>query len=169
MIRNFFTVLGVASVFATFFFFVRPDWIKQLSSSPNSNAPGTVTKVCARLSSDRLLAKQTPTEKGGLLVIELQPSGEDLTSKIVEDVGEDLPSRNTAYILVINKSTNSMRYCRLGNCVRKVTPCGTLPADVSFQEVVNTPGGPYQVIVWVPTAIDLQLEFELMTPSPTRS
>jgi hypothetical protein len=169
MVRNFFTVLGVASVFAVFFFFVRPDWIKQLSSSPNANAPGTMTKVNARLSSDRLLSKQMPTEKGGLLVIEPQASGEDHTSKIVEDVGEDLPSRNAAYLLVINKSTNSMRYCRLGNSVRKVTPCGNLPADVTFQEVVNTPGGPYQVIIWVPTAIDLQLEFDLMTPSPTRS
>ena len=36
MFRNFFTVLGVASVFAVFFFFIRPDWIKQLSSSPTS-------------------------------------------------------------------------------------------------------------------------------------
>lgn len=169
MVRNFFTVLGVASVFAVFFFFVRPDWIKQLSSSPNATGLSTITKVSARLSSDRLLSKQMPTEKGGLLVIEPQASGEDHTSKIVEDVGEDLPSRNAAYLLVINKSTNSMRYCRLGNSVRKVTPCGNLPADVTFQEVVNTPGGPYQVIIWVPTAIDLQLEFDLMMPSPARS
>ena len=93
------------------------------------------------------------------------PSGEDHTSKIVEDVGEDLPSRNTAYLLVINKSNNSMRYCRLGASVRKVSLCGNLPADVKFQEVANTPGGPYQVIVWVPSAIDLQLEFELVIAS----
>jgi hypothetical protein len=169
MIRNFFTALGVASVFAVFFFFIHPDWIKQLSSSPTAIAPGTVTKVSGRLSSDRLLAKQMPAEKGGLLVIEPLPTGEDHTSKIVEDVGEDLPSRNSAFLLVINKSNNSMRYCRLGSSVRKVTPCGNLPADVSFQEVVNTPGGPYQVIIWVPNAIDLQLEFELMAPSSTRS
>ncbi len=168
MVRNFFTLFGIAALFTVFFFFIRPDWIKQLSSTPNS-APALTTKVNVRLSSDRLLAKPPANEKGGFLIVEPTPSGEDHTAAIVEEVGDDLPSRNTAYLLIINKSTNSMRYCRLGASVRKVSLSGNLPPDVRFQEVANTPGGPYQVIVWVPSAIDLQMEFELITPSSTRS
>ena len=107
MIRNFFTALGVASVFAVFFFFIHPDWIKQLSSSPTAIAPGTVTKVSRRLSSDRLLAKQMPTEKGGLLVVEPQPTGEDHTSKIVEDVGEDC--RRETPIIFLSSTSRTIR------------------------------------------------------------
>lgn len=169
MVRNFLTAFGVVSVFAVFFFIIRPDWIKQIASSPGMQGPTMMTKVNARLSADRLMAHEMPTAKGGLFKVEPQSNGEDLTSRLVEDVGEDLPSRNMPYLLVVNKSTNSMRYCRLSSSVRKASLRGTLPPDVKIQEVANTPGGPYQVIIWVPSAIDLQMEFEVMVPAPARS
>ena len=168
MVRNFFSVLGLVSVFAVFFFFIRPDWMKQISSSPNSPVQGITTKLNARLVSDRLVARESSRENGGFLQIETLPSGEDVSSKIVEDVGDDLPSRNASFVLVLNKSNNSMRYCRLNANVKKVALRGSLPSDVKFQEVTTTPGGPYQVLIWVPAAIDLQLEIEMLIPTPSR-
>ncbi|MCE9529968.1 MAG: hypothetical protein K8T89_02325 [Planctomycetes bacterium] len=169
MVRNIFMLFGIASVFAIVFFFIKPDWIKQISSSPTPQGPGVMTKVNGRLSSERLLAKIPPKDKGGLLQIDPMPNGDDHSLTIVEDVGEDLPSRNTPYMLVINKSTNVLRYCRLSPSVRKATLRGTVPSDVKFQEVANTPGGPYQIIIWVPSAMDLPMEFDLMVNSTPRS
>ncbi len=168
MVRNLFAVLGIVAVFGVFFFFIKPDWIKQISSSPAPAGPTVVTKVNARLAADRLTKKDLPQDKGGLLHVEQLPGGEDFSGKVVEDVGDDLPSRTTPYLLVVNKATNTMRYCRLGSGVRKASLRATYP-DVRIQEVTNTPGGPYQVIIWVPMAQDLQLEFEVATPAPTRS
>jgi hypothetical protein len=168
MVRNLLAVMGIIAVFGVFFFFIKPDWIKQLSSSPTPPGPTVVTKVNARLAAERLAKKDLPKDKGGLLYVEHLPGGEDYSGKIVEDVGDDLPSRNTPYLLVVNKSNNSMRYCQLGSGVRKATLRANYP-DVRIQEVSNTPGGPYQVIIWVPSAQDLQLEFEVATPAPTRS
>ncbi len=161
MVRHTLTVAGILSIFGVFFFFIKPDWIKQISSNPVSSTGATTSVVYAKLSAQRLKVKQMPRDKGGLLEIDAAASGEDMCSKIVEDVGEDLPSRNAPYLLVINVSDHSMRYCRLSTNVRRATLRGDLPAEVQMQEVVNTPGGPYQVIIWIPNAIDVPLEFEV--------
>lgn len=167
--RNFFLTLGVVAVFGMFFLFIRPDWMRQISSTPSSPASAVATKVNARLAGERLNSKQLSKDKGGLFVIDAATNGEDLSTKIVEDVGDDLPSRNAPYLLVINKTDHSMRYCRLSTSVRKVSLRGTAPVDVKFQEVSNTSGGPYQVIIWVPAAIDVPLEIELLLGIPPRS
>lgn len=169
MIRNFFTIFGIVSVFGVFFFFIRPDWIKQISSSPHSHNAGVVAKVTARLASERLTAREVAKEGGGLLQIDALSTGEDVSAKIVEEAGDDLPSRNSSFLLVINKSTNVMRYCQLSQSVKKLMVRGTLPTDVKFQEVTTTTGGPYQVIIWLPHAIDVPLEIELMMTPPARS
>jgi len=162
MIRNLFTIIGIVSILGVIFFFIRPDWIKNISSSPKPDPSGAVTKVNAKLSAERTMAKILPKDKGGLLQIEPQANGEDHSLTIVEDVGEDLPSRNSPYILVINKANSTMRYCRLSPIVKKASLRGICPHDVKFQEVPSTPGSPYQVIIWVPTAMDIPLEFELL-------
>jgi hypothetical protein len=164
MFRNLFTLLGVVAVFGVFFFFIRPDWVKQISSSPTSQGPAVLTKVNANLSAERMMMKDLPKDGGGLLHFE-KPEYAPLA---VEDVGDDLPSRNTPFLMVINKSNNSMRYCKLSPNVRKAA----LRVDysgVKLKEVSNTPGGPYQVIIWVPNAFDLQVELELLTAAPSRS
>jgi hypothetical protein len=167
MMRNAITVLGVMGICSVFFFFIRPDWIRHIASNPD--VQGTVTtKVKARMSVERLMTKDLPKDKGGLLCMEQGVGGPDYTSLIIDELGEDLPSRNMPFILVINKSSNSMRYCRLSNNVRKICLRVDYPG-VKFQEITNTPGGPYQVMVWVPSALDLQMEFELLMNSPSRS
>ena len=157
--RNLFTVLGIIAVLGVFFLIIRPDWMKQIASSPTPSSPGIVTKVNARLCADRLRQPDLPTGKGGFLHVEDTTSAE-AAQKIVEEVGEDLPSRNSPFLLIINKSTNAMRYCRLGAGVRKVHLKLGYP-DVKLQEVPTTPGGPYQAIIWVPQAMDLQLEIDV--------
>jgi hypothetical protein len=167
-LRNSFAVVGIFAVFAVFFFCIRPEWIKSIASNPNAAGPTTITKVNVRVAAERLSKSDLSKDRGGLLHIEASPGGEHLADKIVEEVGDDLPSRNMPYLLVVNKSNNSMRYCRLGSGVRKATLRSIYP-DVKFQEVANAPGGPYQVIIWLPAAMDLQMEFEVVTTVPTRS
>ena len=57
MFRNVFTAFGAVCVVAVFFFFIRPDWIKQVSSSP-AQPQGTTHKVNARLAGDRLTSRE---------------------------------------------------------------------------------------------------------------
>ncbi len=169
MLRNSLTALGIMSIFGVFFFFVRPDWIKPVSSQPGSQSPLLATKVHARLAADRLLAGHMVKENGGFLQFEHASASEGVAPRIVEDVGDDLPSRNTAYLLIVNKSNNSMRYCRLGASVKKISLRGSTPPEVKLQELTSVPGSPYQAVIWLPAAMDLQLEFELQVPSPARS
>jgi hypothetical protein len=169
VIRNFFTVFGIFSIFAVFFFFIRPDWIKEISSSPHAQNVGAISKVTARLASERLTTHELTKEGGGVLQIDPLPTGEDVSAKIVEEVGDDLPSRNSSFLLVVNKSSNTMRYCQLSQNVKKVMVRGVLPPDVKFQEVTTTSGGPYQVVIWAPNAIDVPLEIELMMAPRARS
>lgn len=167
VLRNLFTVLGIVAVFGVFFFVINPDWIKHIASNQPPVGQGLATKVNARLAGDRLRQSELPKEKGGFLHVD-ESTGADVAQKIVEDVGEDVPSRNSPYLLVINKSTNSLRYCRLGSGVRKVQLKLAYP-DVKLQEVPTTPGGPYQAIIWIPQAMDLQLEFDVALTSAARS
>jgi hypothetical protein len=167
-LRNLFAVVGIVAVIGVFFFCLRPEWIKSIASSPKDGGQTTVTKVNVRVAAERMSKSDLSKDRGGLLHIEALPGNEDLSGKIVEEVGDDLPSRNMSYLLVVNKSNNSMRYCRLGSGVRKASLRSIYP-DVKFQEVANAPGGPYQVIIWLPAAMDLQLEFEVATTVPTRS
>lgn len=169
MFRNLFTVLGIMSVFAVFFFFIRPDWIKQISSTPTSAGPAVAVRVNAKLPADRLAAKDTPKDKNSFLAVDSLPNGDEVHPKMVEDVGDDLPSRSAPYLLVINKSNNTMRFCRLNENVKKVMLRGNMPSEVKLQEVSNIPNTPYQAIIWVPMAIDLLLEFEVMITAPARS
>ncbi len=165
VIRNLLTVLGIVAIVGIVFLIIKPDWIKQIASSPPPSGPGVMTKVSVRLSADRLRQPDLPKDTAGFLHID---GGGDAAQKIVEEVGDDLPSRNSPYLLVVNKSTNAMRYCRLGAGVRKVSLKLAYP-DVKFHEIPTTPGGPYQAIIWVPQAMDLQLEIDVALNSPARS
>jgi hypothetical protein len=165
MIRNLFTVFGIVSIFAVFFFFIKPDWVKQIYSSPGAQGPTTQIKILAKLPGDRLAAKDTLRDKNSFLRIE---NGDD-GGKIVEDVGDDVPARSAPYLLVINKATNTLRYCRMSTQVKKVSLRNGSPQEVKLQEITSNSNMPYQAIIWVPSAIDLYLEFELAIPSPSRS
>ena len=165
MLRSLFTVVGIVAVLGVFFFFIRPDWMKQMSSTPVSAAPTATTKINASLSAERLGRRDLPRDKDGYLQIEQSAGSPELLTKIVEEVGEDLPSRNMPFLLIVNKANDTMRYCRLGTGVRKIS-LRMAYTDVKFQEVVSTPGGPYQVVVWIPNAMDLQLEFEVAEKAP---
>lgn len=167
LFRNLFTVFGIMAVIGVVFLIIKPDWIKQIASSPEPAHRGPVTKVGARLCAERLRQPNLPTEQGGFLHVE-ESNGLDPAHKLVEETGEDLPSRNAPYLLIVNKSTNAMRYCRLGSSVRKVQLKLAHP-DIRIQEVPTTPGGPYQVIIWVPQAMDVQLEIDVAAHLATRS
>lgn len=167
VVRNLFTVLGILAVFAVFFLAIRPEWIKQIASSPTAPTSQATNKVNARLSAERLRQADLPKDKGGFLQVD-ETAGADAGKLIVEEVGEDLPSRNSPYLLIVNKSTNAMRHCRLGSSVRKIGLKIAYP-DVRIQEVPTTPGGPYQVIIWIPQATDLQLEIDVAATSTSRS
>jgi hypothetical protein len=165
--RNLLTVMGVFAVIGIVFLVIKPDWIKQIASNPSPPVPGPINKVNARLCGERLRLADLPKEQGGFLQVE-ELSGVDSAQKIVEEIGEDVPSRNSPYLLIVNKSTSAMRYCRLGACVRKIQLKLAYP-EVKIQQVSTTPGGPYQVIIWVPQAMDLQMEIDVAADSATRS
>jgi hypothetical protein len=165
--RNLLTVMGIVAVVGVVFLIIKPDWIRQIASSPTPTPSGPIYKYGARLCADRLRQPELPRDHGGFLQVD-ETIGTDIAQKIVEETGDDLPSRNAPYLLIVNKSTNAMRYCRLGASVRKIQLKLAYP-DVRIQEVPTTPGGPYQVIVWVPQAMDLQLEIDVAAPSPARS
>jgi len=168
VIRNLFTVLGIVSIFAVFFFFIKPDWVKQIYSSPSAQGPTAQVKVHAKLPAERLAARDTLRDKNTFLQLEGVAAADD-SGKIVEDVGDDVPTRSAPYLLVINKSTNTLRYCRMNANVKKVSLRGGSPPEVKLQEVTTNSNMPYQAIIWVPQAMDLHLEFDVAIPAPTRS
>jgi len=169
MFRSLFTVVGILSVFAVFFFFIKPDWVKQIYSTPTASGPLTSIKVTARIPLDKLAAKETPKDKSQFILVDPLPNGDDVSAKIVEDVGDDLPSRSTPYLLIVNKTNNTMRYCRLSPHVKKIALRGMVSPEVKLNEMPASGGAPYQAILWVPTAVELLLEFELSLASPARS
>ncbi len=169
MFRNLITVTGIFSIFAIFFFFIKPDWVKQIYSTPTAGTPLTSAKVTARIPLDRLSARETPKDKSAFLLVDALPNGDDVSGKVVEDVGDDLPSRSTPYLLIINKTNNTMRFCRLSPNVKKVTLRGMVSPEVKLMESSAATGSPYQATLWIPAAMDVLLEFDVSLATPSRS
>lgn len=159
--RNLLTLCGVIAIVAVSVFIFRPDLYNNIiaKNSPAQQAAPT-GQVYGLLSAQRgtLIEDATAPTDGLKFVYSDLIDGEAI---------DTVPSNNTAFLMVINKAKNELRYWKLNKNVRSVSlrDIKSNPFDVKFKQI-NSPGAPFQAVIWIPRESDLNLKFELGTQTP---
>ncbi|QVL32512.1 hypothetical protein KIH39_00925 [Telmatocola sphagniphila] len=158
LLRNLLTVIGVIAVFGIFYVFIKPDWYDKLASNPASNTG--VQKI-----TPGVLHATYDCVKGTMEKDANDTYGVTL-SEICDGQGQGIPSKNSSYLLIIDKSSNLMRYWKLSPNVKKVNLKNASSLSVQPKEQSASAYAPaYQLEIWVGQQMNLNLEFEVASPT----